>query len=64
MEPYEGDPDQFVGDNRETLVRIVKHGDDEFVRALAVNALVLYGRDPDVEDVAQEIRRAKEDDTG
>lgn len=61
MDPYNGDPDQFVGNNRETLVRIVKHGDDRFVRALAMNALVLYGSNPDLEDVEREIQRAKEE---
>lgn len=64
MQSYDGDPDQFVGENRETLLRIVKHGDDRFVRALAMNALILYGSDPDLEDVERELREAKEGATG
>ena len=58
MKAFDGSPDEFVSENRETLVRIVKHGDDEFVRALAIKALVNYGREPEAEDAVRELRRA------
>jgi hypothetical protein len=54
------DPDEFVRNNRETLVRIIKHGDDDFVRALALAALVEYGYDPDLEKVQRELEKAAE----
>ncbi|WP_136688745.1 hypothetical protein [Halorhabdus amylolytica] len=55
------DGDQFVQENKDTLVRILKHGDDEFVRALALSALVRYGSEPTLHDVESEIERAKEE---
>lgn len=54
------DPDRYVHDNKDTLVRIIKHGDDEFVRALALAALIRYGDDPLLHDVEHEIERAKQ----
>lgn len=64
MVGYDGNPREYVKQNRETLVRIVKHGDDEFVRALAMNAIILYGDEPVLEDVERELRRAKKEVTG
>ena len=54
------DPNRYVRENRETLVRIIKHGDDEFVRALALSALVRYGDEPQLNDVEYEIEQARE----
>lgn len=48
------DPDRYVQENREKLVRIIKHGTDPFVRALAMAILVEYGTDPDIEKVRRE----------
>jgi hypothetical protein len=48
-------PHEYVAENRETLVRIVRHGDDQFVRALALAALVEFGDDPDPETIIAEI---------
>jgi hypothetical protein len=31
------DPHEYVAENRETLVRIVRHGDDQFVRVFGVD---------------------------
>lgn len=58
MRDFNGDPDKFVSENRETLVRIVKHGENEFVRALAIKALVRYGSEPEAKDAVRELRRA------
>ena len=54
------DPETYVRQNRETLVEIIKHGTDPFVRALALAALVEYGSDPDIEKVRHELDRAVE----
>lgn len=54
------DPETYVREHRETLVEIIKHGDDKFVRALCLAALVKYGTDPDVAQLQQEITRLDE----
>lgn len=54
--------EQYVQENHETLVRIIKHSDDKFVRALALNALIKYGDDPLIADLLHELERAKDDD--
>lgn len=59
MKEYEGDPDVFVTENEDTLVRLLKHGDDKFVRALVLSALVEHGDEPQLEDVERDIQRAK-----
>lgn len=61
MTAKSADGDQFVQENKDTLVRILKHGDDEFVRALALSALLRYGNEPALHDVENEIERAKEE---
>lgn len=60
MAAYDRDPDDYVRENRETLVRILKHGNDVFVRALVVAALMEYGGAPDLEDVEREIKKARD----
>lgn len=54
------DPDEYVRNNREALVDIIKHGNDDFVRALALAALVEYGGDPEIEKVRRELELAVE----
>jgi diadenosine tetraphosphatase ApaH/serine/threonine PP2A family protein phosphatase len=51
------DPHEYVTEHRETLVRIIKHGDDQFVRALCLAALVEFGDDPDPDQLRAEIDR-------
>lgn len=63
MQGYNGNPEEFVRENQDTLVRLLKHSDDEFVRGIALAALLEYGEDPQIEDVLRELERAK-DDTG
>jgi len=53
-------PETYVQEHRETLIEIIKHGDDEFVRALCLAALVKYGTDPDIEHLQEEIARLDE----
>lgn len=52
------DPDEYVRQNRDTLVEIIKHGTDPFVRALAIAALVEFGGEPDIDRVRHELDRA------
>ena len=54
------DPDEYVQENRETLVKIIKHGNDDFVRALALAALVEYGGEPALEAVRRDLDRMGE----
>lgn len=55
MSPDTPDPETYVRENHETLVEILKHGNDDFVRALALAALVEYGDEPDRETVRREL---------
>ena len=56
------DPDEYVRANRETLVRIVKHSNDAFVRALCLAAIVEYGDDPSVDEIRDDLERLEEFD--
>lgn len=56
MRSYDGDPESFVQENRETFVRLLKHCDDKLVRGLALSALIEYGTDPLIEDVERDLR--------
>ena len=55
------DGEEYVDENKDQLVRIIKHGDDEFARALALRALVRFGNEPALHDLEKEIERAKEE---
>ena len=61
MTPETTDPDDYVRQNAETLVEIIKHGTDPFVRSLALAALVEFGDEPDLERVRHELDRAIEE---
>jgi hypothetical protein len=52
------DPDVYVRENRETLVEIIKHGTDPWVRALAMAAIVEFGGEPELDRVRRELDRA------
>lgn len=45
------DPERYVRENQEILVRLIIHGTDDFVRSLALAALIEYGPDPDIEHI-------------
>lgn len=53
------DPDEYVRENRDILIRIIKHGDDQTARALALSVLTRFGDEPTIDDVEQELERAK-----
>lgn len=54
------DGNRFVSEHRDELVRILRHGNDEFTRAAALAALVRYGDAPDINDVQRELNQAQE----
>lgn len=56
----DADPEAYVREHRDDLIEIIKHGDDAFVRGLALAAIIEYGEDPDVEDLIVEIERFRE----
>lgn len=58
--PETMDPTEYVRENKETLVDIIKHSDDSFVRSLCIAALAEYGEDPDIEEVLEELERFAE----
>ena len=51
-------PDSYVEENRDELRDIIMHGTDDFVRALALAALVEFGDDPDLQKVKREVDQA------
>jgi hypothetical protein len=54
VEEYD-DLEAYVDEQRDSLVRIIKHGDDPFVRALAMAAFVEHGSEPELKQVRDEI---------
>jgi len=50
-------PDEYVRENKGRLRKIVRHGDDEWTRALAMAALVEFGDEPDLDQLRAEINR-------
>jgi hypothetical protein len=56
------DPNVYVREHREELLKIIKHGTDPFVQSLALAALVEYGEDPDLEWVRRELDRVIDED--
>jgi hypothetical protein len=51
--------DEYVRDNREDLIWILRHGDDLTIRALALAVLLQGGDDPDVDLVIEELERER-----
>lgn len=52
-------PKQYVQQNKETLIRILKHSNDDFVRALALAAIVEFGEDATMESVETDLNRLR-----
>jgi DNA-binding FadR family transcriptional regulator len=50
---------QYVRENRDTLVEVLQHGDDEFARACAWTLLDAAGETPDLDELATERERLK-----
>jgi hypothetical protein len=54
------DPETYVREHREELIEVIKHGDDAFVRGIAIAAILEFGDDPDVDELVTEIERHRE----
>lgn len=54
-------PSEYVRENKDQLLKIIKHSNDVFVRSLCLAALVEYGADPRIDDIIDELRAIKED---
>lgn len=52
--------DEHVRQHREELVKVIRHGNDDFVRGLALAAIVEYGESPDLERIRRDIERAEQ----
>jgi hypothetical protein len=55
-------PERYVKENQETLIEVIKHSSDKFIRALAIAALIEYGDDPSAEQLLDEIESIREND--
>lgn len=67
MTGYEDDslpPSKYVRENKEQLERLIKHSNNDFVRALAIAAFVEYGEDASVESITSDLERLKELEEG
>lgn len=53
-------PSEYVRENKEQLERLIKHSNNDFVRALAIAAFVEYGEDPSVEAITRDLEQMKE----
>jgi len=63
MTEYQDDslpPSEYVRENKEQLERLIKHSNNDFVRALAIAAFVEFGEDASVESITKDLERIKE----
>lgn len=59
-EPQSVDPEEYVRENREKVVAIIKNSDDAFTRACAWTLLDRYTPDREVEELEEELRAVLE----
>lgn len=59
------DPEEFVQEHRERIIRVIRHSDDPFTRACAWTLLDRYTRDEDLKQLHDELDAVaeREDDT-
>jgi len=50
------DAEEYVSENEDTLLRIIKHSPNDFPRALALAALLEFGEQPSIEEVVAELK--------
>jgi len=53
-------PSEYVRENKQQLERLIKHSNNDFVRALAIAAFVEYSEDASVESITEDLERIKE----
>ena len=54
-------PTQYIQQNKETLIRLLKHSNDDFVRALALAAIVEFGDNATKESIEADLLRLREE---
>jgi len=52
------DPEEFVQENREQVIQVIRHSDDPFARACAWTLLDRYTPDQEVEQLREEFELA------
>ena len=55
------EPSNYVEQNRDQLIDIIRHSDDEFVRALCISAIYEYGSNPSISEIIDDLERIEED---
>lgn len=55
------EPSKYVEQNRDQLIDIIRHSDDEFVRALCISAIYEYGSNPSISEIIDDLERIEED---
>ena len=53
-------PDEYVRENQGQLERLIKHSNNDFVRALAIAAFIEYGEDATVDSITEDLERIRE----
>jgi HEAT repeat protein len=54
------DPTRYVQENEEQLTRLLKHSNNDFVRSLALAALIEFGDDATVDTVTEDLEKLRE----
>jgi len=49
------DPEEYVQENREEVIRVIRHSDDAFTRACAWTLLDRYTPDQDLDELHDEL---------
>ena len=53
-------PNEYVRENQQQLERLIKHSNNDFVRALAIAAFIEYGEDASVDSITEDLERMRE----
>jgi hypothetical protein len=52
---YGEHPEIYVQENWETLIEIIKHSNDTFMRSFCLAAIVKFGEDPEIDQLKEEV---------
>lgn len=55
------EPAEYVKKNEETLLDLIKHSQNDFVRSLALAAILEFGEDPTVDAIVDDLRKIEEE---
>lgn len=48
-------PEEYVEENRETIIKVIRHSSDSFARACAWTLIDRYSDDPDLDELHDEL---------